>query len=108
MHFVKRSKRTHYLKIKFAIGTHCLEKLVEDDHYMLPWSPKSPDLIPCDFFLWCYMKDRVFVPPMPRDIADVRERIIAAVNKINRPMLTRVWQELDDGFARVAHCVTAR
>jgi len=35
----------------------------------------------------------VFVPPLPRDLADLKVRIIAAVKNIDAPMLTRVWQE---------------
>jgi hypothetical protein len=44
------------------------------------------------FFLSGYVKDRVFVPPLPRDLDDLKARIIAAVN-IDASMLTRVWQE---------------
>ncbi|KAJ4436676.1 hypothetical protein ANN_16807 [Periplaneta americana] len=29
------------------------------------WPPRSPDLTPCDFYLWGYVKDRVFIPSMP-------------------------------------------
>ena len=32
-------------------------------------------------------------PPLPRDLADLKARIIAAVKNIDAPMLTRVWQE---------------
>jgi len=32
---------------------------------------------------------------LPRDLADLRALIIAAVKNIDAPMLTRVWQELD-------------
>ena len=38
---------------------------------------------------------KVFVPPLPRDLADLKARIIAAVKNIDAPMLTRVWQELE-------------
>ena len=31
--------------------------------------PRSPNLIPCDFFLWDYVKDHVFVRPIPLDLA---------------------------------------
>jgi len=59
--------------------------------------------MPCDIFLWGYVKDRVFVPSLPRDFTDLKARIIAAVNNIHVPMLTRarvcvcvcVWQELE-------------
>ena len=38
------------------------------DSPLLPWPPRSPDLRPCSFFLWGYIKDRVHVPPMPHDL----------------------------------------
>jgi hypothetical protein len=37
----------------------------------------------------------VFLLPLPRDLADLKARIIAAVKNIDAPMLTRVWQELE-------------
>jgi hypothetical protein len=42
-----------------------------------------------------YVKDRVLVPSLTRDIADLKARDIAAVENIDAPMLTRVWQELE-------------
>ena len=47
------------------------------------------------FFLGGYVKDWVFVPPLPRDLAELKARIIAAVKDIDAPMLTHVWQELE-------------
>jgi hypothetical protein len=55
------------------------------------------------FFLWGYVKDRVFVPPLPRDLADLKARIIAAVKNIDAPMLTGVWQELEYCIAVPCH-----
>jgi hypothetical protein len=42
-----------------------------------------------------HVKERVFVPPMPRDLPDLKARIIAAVKNVYAPMLTRVCQELE-------------
>jgi hypothetical protein len=36
-----------------------------------------------------------YVPTLPRDVAHLKARIIAAVKNIDAPMLTRVWQELE-------------
>jgi hypothetical protein len=66
-----------------------------NDQPLLLQTPRSPDITPCDLFLWGYVKDRVFVQTLPRDLADLKARIIAAVNNIDAPMLTRVWQELE-------------
>ena len=41
------------------------------------------------------MKDRVYVPPMPRDLLQLRQRIVEAVAAVDRQMMQRVWQELD-------------
>ena len=37
---------------------------VKDQHLLL-WSPCSPNLTPCDFLMWGFVKDRVYVPPLP-------------------------------------------
>jgi len=63
-----------------------------NDQPLMLWPPRSPDITPCDFFLWGYVKDRVFAPPLPRDLADLKAWIIAAVKNIDAPKLTRVWQ----------------
>jgi hypothetical protein len=38
---------------------------------------------------------RVLVSSLPRDLADLKARIIPTVKNIDAPMLTSVWQELD-------------
>jgi hypothetical protein len=48
-----------------------------------------------NLFLWAHVKDQVFAPQLPRDLADLKARIIAAVKNIDAPMLTRVWQKLE-------------
>jgi hypothetical protein len=59
------------------------------------WLPWSPDLTPCDFFLWGYVKDRVYLPPLPINLPKLKSSIVAAVHSITPDMLDRVWQELD-------------
>ena len=34
--------------------------------------PRSPDATPCDFFLWGYVKDQVYVPPFPASIPELK------------------------------------
>jgi hypothetical protein len=48
------------------------------------WPPRSPDLIPCDFLLWGYTKDKVFVPLLPRSLPELRLRITTAIVSITR------------------------
>jgi hypothetical protein len=37
----------------------------------------------------------VYMPPMPRDLPELRPRIVEAVAAVNCQMLQRVWQKLD-------------
>jgi len=60
-----------------------------------PWPAQSPILTPCDYFLWGYMKDKVFVQPQPMSIPDLKNRITVAVETITPNLLSGVWQELD-------------
>jgi len=54
------------------------------------WPPRSPDLTPLDFFAWVFIKDVVYRRKV-RDLADLRQRIIEAVEL----MLINTWQELE-------------
>jgi len=77
---------------------HRIQRASHNDSPLFTWPPQSPDLTPCDFFLWGYIKDRVYVPPMPRDLPQLRQRIVGAVAAIDCQMLQRVGQELDYRF----------
>ena len=48
-----------------------------------------------DFFLWGFVTDQVFVPPLPANVVELRTRITAAVAKVTPEMLRSVWQETD-------------
>jgi len=75
-----------------------IERASGNDQPLMLWPPRPPDITPCNFFGEReYVKGRVFVPLLPRDLADPKARIIAAVKNIDAPMLTFVcvWQELE-------------
>jgi hypothetical protein len=50
-----------------------------DDQTLLAWPRRSPDATPRDFFLWGYVKDQVYVPPLPASIPELRVRIRTAI-----------------------------
>ena len=52
-------------------------------HHNVEWPPRSPDLTPLDFFLWGYLKNKVYQTPPP-DLATVRRRIVDEVNLLRR------------------------
>ena len=67
----------------------------DDAQMLLVWPPRSPDATPCDFFPWVYVKDQVYVPPLPASIPELTVRIRTAIETITADMLKTVWNELD-------------
>ena len=48
-----------------------------------------------DFSLWGFVKDTVFVPPLPANLKYLRNRITAVVALIDRDIAASVWNEMD-------------
>jgi len=47
------------------------------------------------FFLWGYVKDQVYVPPLPASIPERKVRIRTAIETITADMLQTAWNEID-------------
>lgn len=58
------------------------------------WPPYSPDLNPCDFFLWGYLKQRVY-SRQPSTIEDMEEMIAQEVEAMTEELLTRVIRSFE-------------
>uniref|UniRef100_A0AAF5DK87 Transposable element Tc3 transposase n=1 Tax=Strongyloides stercoralis TaxID=6248 RepID=A0AAF5DK87_STRER len=82
-----------YLKIIF--GNRIISK-----NGNINWPSRSPDLSPLDFFLWGYLKDRVY-RNKPEMIEDLKENIETEIADIPRSMLKRVMNSFYD---RVQQC----
>jgi len=61
---------------------------------LTPWPPRSPDITPFDFFLWGYVKDKVFSTPVP-DITNLKARVTDGIATITEDMLENTWRETD-------------
>jgi len=59
-----------------------------------PWPPRSPDITPLYFFLWGYVKDKLFSTQIP-DITNLLARITDAFATITEDMLENTWRETD-------------
>ncbi|EEZ97620.1 hypothetical protein TcasGA2_TC012954 [Tribolium castaneum] len=69
------------------------------------WPARSPDLNPCDFFLWDYMKELLYLVPID-NIEQLRDRIFNAAETIRTsgPTVERVKNSLR---RRVQCCLNA-
>ncbi|GFG39814.1 hypothetical protein Cfor_10589 [Coptotermes formosanus] len=53
----------------------------------IPWPPRSTDLPLLGSFLWRFVKDRVYVPPLPANGAELQIRITTTVAEVTPDML---------------------
>jgi hypothetical protein len=58
-----------------------------NDNLLPWWPPRSPDLTLCI--------DTLYVPQLPRNLRELQNRIVAALEGVTTDMLQRVWQEID-------------
>lgn len=68
----------------------------------IEWPPRSPDLTPLDYFLWGYLKSKVYLT-RPSDLGELRDRIIEECARINRDMIRR---SVDHFYDRIGFCQT--
>ena len=61
------------------------------------WPARSPDLTPCDFFLWGYLKSIVFQTP-PSTIMELRERIEEACEEVTEEMCRKACRSVVHRF----------
>ena len=67
----------------------------------MEWPPRSPDLSPPDYFLWGYLKDRVYVN-RPRTIEKFKNNIRTEIQAISSEILVKVVNGMLD---RAQECV---
>lgn len=67
----------------------------------ISWPPRSPDLTPLDFFLWGYLKDRVFRTNCD-NIQEMEDRILANCLIPDEEMFTRVRESF---LKRIFFCM---
>jgi hypothetical protein len=61
------------------------------------WPPRSPDLNPCDYYLWGTLKDRVYVNN-PHSLQELKENIQREIADVSRAELRRVWRNIFRSF----------
>ncbi|GFX53720.1 uncharacterized protein TNCV_1596661 [Trichonephila clavipes] len=74
---------------------HWISRTGRDDKALLKWPSRSPDMTPYDFFLWGFIKDKILVPLLPRDLDELREWIRNEFVAVTRDMLVRIWTEME-------------
>ena len=63
------------------------------DNTFCTWPPRSPDLTVCDFLVWGFVRDNVYIPALPKTLSELRGRINSAIGNVTQDLLERVWRE---------------
>ncbi len=66
----------------------------------MQWPPRSPDLSVCDFFLWGFIKSKVYTT-RPRDILELKARIVNAFGEVTSEMRQKTLLEYRERLEKV-------
>ena len=58
----------------------------------LEWAARSPDLTPCDFFLWSFLKSKVY-STRPQNLLELEQNIRASCGLVTQDLLQGIGQE---------------
>ncbi len=78
--------------------TECLQRKIGDRWISkrgpVNWPPRSPALTPVDFFLWGYVKYKVYSDEI-ESIEHLKSRITSATRSIDAAKLSNLWKNLN-------------
>ena len=70
--FQQDGSPAHYKDVRGYLNRNLPQRWIgrtgKEDDALIRWPPRSPDLNPCDFFFCRFVKDTVFVPPLPSNL----------------------------------------
>lgn len=79
------------LQVRSWLNEHLPQRWMGRGSSNMPWPPRSPDITPCDFFLWGFVKSKVY-DTQPANIPELKKRIQQAFTLITSDMRQRVME----------------
>ena len=67
----------------------------------IAWPARSPDLAPCDFFLWGYIKEKVYIN-RPKTIDELKEKIVEEIRNLSQSTINEVMSSFRN---RLKECI---
>jgi len=101
---VQTSNRSTHASVQdpcLPVSDNCVPRKADKVCGGIRWSPAAEPshsgthliLNPCDYFLWGYLKDKVF-SSAPQTLPELKEKVKKSCAQVTRGMLTRVVQNL--------------
>ena len=73
-------------EVQNLLRRHFTEDRIISRAFPTRWPPRSPDLTPCDFWLWGYLKDKVYRGNI-RNLAELKNQILLHARNIGSDQL---------------------
>ena len=70
--------------VKYLLSQQFDDRIISR-HFPFPWPARSPDLTPIDFWLWGFMKSKVY-QFHPQTVSDLKDSIRTAIREISVAM----------------------
>ncbi|GBM14267.1 hypothetical protein AVEN_167344-1 [Araneus ventricosus] len=83
--------------VKQLLNLHFGNDRIISRHFPTAYPPRSPDLNPCDFYLYGYLKDVVYGDPIA-NLAEWKNRITQHIHNITTETLRLLWNMLFCAF----------
>ncbi|GBN26504.1 hypothetical protein AVEN_169089-1 [Araneus ventricosus] len=100
--FMQNGVSPHFANpVKLLLSMHFGSDRIISPHFPTNRAPRSPDLIPCDFWLWSYPKHFVFSSPIAK-LAELKTRTAQQIHNIHTDILRSVVERDFSRFELVA------
>lgn len=101
--FMQDGAPAHYaLAVRQWCNNHFRQWIGRGGSYVQSWPPRSPDLTPCDFFLWGHLKNKV-LRNQPNTAEEIKAEIIAGIGEITADMLRRTQNNVLKRLRQCSH-----
>lgn len=91
--FQQDGATAHTAHVSMNVLRELFPRKIISRHGDIPWPARSPDLSPCDFFLWGYLKSIVY-RNQPTTTAQLKENIRTEVSRISSDLCKRVFENM--------------
>ena len=100
-HFQQDGATSHTARVSMALLREKFPGKLISRFGEIDWPPRSPDLTPLDFYLWGYLKSKVYEED-PRTVEDLKRKIQEEITRIHEATLRKI---MESTLKRMQECL---